>query len=66
MSKDGKCPHCGQDNCYAHCYERSDGQHRMAFGSPHQSRDTPRGVVDITCEHCGQSGAAELGEMHWE
>ncbi len=68
MAKD-KCPHCGEMNCYRHCYGRDSGEHEAKPETAHFGANGPHGlIIDINCRWCGQTGGVTclLTEVQWE
>ena len=71
--KEGKCPHCGKESCYAHCYADNQGKHRVirsrgdhAYPATYIT-DGDSMIVDFECLQCGQSGSARVleSDVQW-
>ena len=67
--KKGKCPHCGKQDCYEHCYANNSGKHEVIQMNNVATYIVDEGaiIVDFACRRCGQSGSARLksSDVQW-
>ena len=72
--KEGKCPHCGKEPCYEHCYANDTGKHEVAHNEGDRdwmttfTWDNGSMIVEFECRYCGQGGSARLepSDVQWE